>query len=62
MLKSDHRKGRVVGGGGMQAIAETVRNLSIKTDLRIVEGNSTWSGPRLRDVLAAAGMDVDSIR
>ena len=24
-------------------------------------GNSTWSGPRLRDVLKASGMDVDSI-
>jgi len=24
-------------------------------------GNSTWSGPRLRDVLKATGMDVDSI-
>ena len=24
-------------------------------------GNSTWSGPRLRDVLRAAGMDVDNI-
>lgn len=24
-------------------------------------GNSTWSGPRLRDVLRSAGMDVDSI-
>ena len=24
-------------------------------------GNSTWSGPRLRDVLRASGMDVDAI-
>ena len=24
-------------------------------------GNATWSGPRLRDVLRASGMDVDSI-
>ena len=24
-------------------------------------GNSTWSGPRLRDVLKATGMDFDSI-
>ena len=24
-------------------------------------GNATWSGPRLRDVLRASGMDVDGI-